>query len=78
MDSHSWEGRICLGDNPSGQRQVFWICGSLDAGVAAGTDIRSDPCAAFSTSHELNIVPLAPAMGLGVKSLGALLVRKGR
>lgn len=51
MDSHSWEGRICLGDNPSGQRQVFWICGSLDAGVAAGTDIRSDPCAALSFQH---------------------------
>lgn len=42
---------ICLGESVSGQRQVFWPCGSLDAGVAAGTDVRSDPCAVSSTSQ---------------------------
>lgn len=40
-----------MGHNLSGQRQVFWICGSLDAGVTAGTVVRSDLCSALSFQH---------------------------
>lgn len=37
----------------------FLICGSLDAGVAAGTDVRVTHVllSAFSTSHELSSLP---------------------
>lgn len=52
LDPHSWEERLfawntmCLGRD-----RFFWICGSLDAGVAAGTDVRSDPHPALSFQH---------------------------
>lgn len=61
-----------------GRGRFFGYVAVWMQGWQLGQILGVTPCAAFSTSHELNIVPLAPAMGLGVKSLGALLVRKGR
>lgn len=61
---------ICLGRD-----RLFWTRGSLDAGVAAGSDVRSDLCAVLSLQHipPAEYLPMEP----GMKSLGALLVRKG-
>lgn len=62
LDSHSWEGRLFAWGTVSLDRsRAFWLCGSLDAEVAAGTGVRSDPCAALSFQH----IPVAEHLPTG-------------